>query len=175
MSVQNVDRHEIDSLITELASAPQTAISIERRIELCRECIAGVFAERHEWALQAVRVCHVQSSLDDCDRAWLEVNCAHCHSPHGSARTTGLDLRMMQTDPGKYGVFKSPVAAGKGTGGRRYDIVPGKPDESILMFRLETEEPGARMPNIARNLAHHESNDLIRSWIESMPVQEKQK
>ena len=82
---------------------------------------------------------------------------------------------MMQTDPGRYGVFKSPVAAGKGSGGRRYDIVPGKPDESILMFRIETEEPGARMPNLARNLAHAESNDLIRAWIESMPVQEMQK
>jgi hypothetical protein len=74
-----------------------------------------------------------------------------------------------QSDPARIGVFKSPVAVGKGSGGRRYDIVPGKPDESILMFRIESEEPGARMPNLARNLVHKESNSLIREWIHGMP------
>lgn len=108
-------------------------------------------------------------SLDARARAWLEVNCAHCHNPSGSARTSGLDLRTAQTDPGKFGIFKSPVATGKGSGGRRYDIVPGKPDDSILMYRLETIEPGARMPSLARSLRHDESNALIREWIESLP------
>ena len=108
-------------------------------------------------------------SLDTRARAWLEVNCAHCHNPNGSARTSGLDLRTVQNDAAKFGVFKSPVAAGKGSGGRKYDIVPGKPDESILMYRLETEEAGARMPSLARNLVHAESNALIREWIGSMP------
>ena len=108
-------------------------------------------------------------SLDQRARAWLEVNCAHCHNPKGSARTSGLDLRTVQAEPARFGVFKSPVAAGKGSGGRKYDIVPGKPDESILMYRLESEEPGARMPSLARNLIHAESNQLIREWISSMP------
>lgn len=89
--------------------------------------------------------------------------------PTGSARTSGLDLRTVQTDAAKFGVFKSPVAAGSGTGGRRYDIVPGKPDESILMDRLETLATGARMPSLARNMIHEESNRLIREWIRSMP------
>ena len=110
-------------------------------------------------------------SLDERARAWLEVNCAHCHNPKGSARTSGLDLRAAQTDAGKFGVLKSPVAAGKGSGGRRYDIIPGKPDESILMYRLETEEPGARMPTLARNLIHSESNQLIREWIAAMKTE----
>ena len=107
-------------------------------------------------------------SIDDRARAWMEVNCAHCHNPVGSARTSGLDLRFSQRDPGQYGVFKSPVAAGKGTGGRRYDIVPGKPDESILMYRLETDEAGARMPSLARSMVFHESNELIREWISNL-------
>jgi len=110
-------------------------------------------------------------SLDQRARAWLEVNCAHCHNPTGSARTSGLDLRTAQMDPAKFGVFKSPVAAGKGSGGRRYDIVPGKPDESILMYRLETEQPGARMPSLARNLIHEESNALIKEWIVSLTAE----
>lgn len=112
---------------------------------------------------------HSTGSLDERARAWLEVNCAHCHSPHSSARTSGLDLRVSQTDPVKFGVFKSPVATGNGSGGRRYDIIPGKPDESILVFRLESTDAGARMPNLARNLVHSESTALIREWIQSMP------
>ncbi|MEZ6121758.1 MAG: parallel beta-helix domain-containing protein [Planctomycetaceae bacterium] len=114
-------------------------------------------------------------SLDQRARAWLEVNCAHCHNPLGSARTSGLDLRTVQQEPARYGVFKSPVAAGKGSGGRTYDIVPGKPEESILMYRLETDEPGARMPSLARGMNHIESNALIREWIRSLPEEDAPK
>ena len=98
-------------------------------------------------------------------RAWLEVNCAHCHNPSGTARTTGLDLRADQTDPGKLGVFKNPVAAGHGSGGRKYDIVPGKPDESILAYRMESSDVSVMMPNVGRKLVHAESVALVRDWI----------
>ena len=103
-------------------------------------------------------------------RAWLDVNCAHCHQPAGSARTTGLDLRLLQTDPARYGVLKSPVAAGRGSGGRKYDITPGKPDESILLYRLESTRPGIRMPNLSRNLVPVEGVELVREWIKSLEL-----
>ncbi len=107
-------------------------------------------------------------TLDARARAWLDVNCAHCHNPKGPARNSGLHLNVDVTDRYQLGVFKTPVAAGKGTGGRSYGIVPGKPDESILLYRLETVEPGALMPEFGRNIAHPESIALIREWIESM-------
>lgn len=107
-------------------------------------------------------------SLEQRARAWLDVNCAHCHNPVGSARTSGLDLSLLQKDPARYGVWKSPVATGRGSGGRKFDIVPGKPDESILIYRIESNEPGVRMPNLARNLTHTESIELIREWIASI-------
>ncbi len=102
-------------------------------------------------------------------RGWLDVNCAHCHSPGGTARTSGLDLRWEQTDMAKLGVFKSPVAAGHGSGGRKYDIVPGKPDDSILLFRLESQDPAILMPNVGRRLVHTEAVSVIRDWIQSLP------
>ncbi len=107
-------------------------------------------------------------TVDQRARAWLDVNCAHCHSPEGPARTSGLDLRLAQDDPGKLGVWKSPVAAGHGSGGREYDIVPGKPDESILVFRLESTEPSITMPNVAKRLVPEEAATLIRQWIQQM-------
>lgn len=112
-------------------------------------------------------------TVTDRARAWLDVNCAHCHRPEGSARTTGLDLRMGQTDAARYGLLKAPVAAGRGTGGRKYDIVPGEPDESILVFRMESTEPGVRMPNLSRNLVPTHGVELVREWIRSMPKTEK--
>jgi hypothetical protein len=101
-------------------------------------------------------------------RAWLHVNCAHCHSPEGSARTSGLDLRLTQDNPAKLGVWKSPIAAGHGSGGRTFDIVPGKPDESILMFRLNSTAPSVTMPNVAKRLVPEEAVQLVREWIAQM-------
>lgn len=109
-------------------------------------------------------------TLDQRARAWLEVNCSHCHNPKGPARNSGLHLAADVTDMYHLGVFKTPVAAGKGTGGRSYGIVPGKPDESILLYRLETKDAGALMPEFGRSLVHEEAVSLIREWIESMPT-----
>ncbi|MEQ1825621.1 MAG: SO2930 family diheme c-type cytochrome, partial [Pirellula sp.] len=107
-------------------------------------------------------------ALDARARAWLEVNCAHCHHPEGPARNSGLHLSVSVTDPYQLGIFKTPVAAGKGTGGRMYSIVPGKPDESIMLYRLETTHPGSMMPEFGRSLVHEESVTLIREWIAGM-------
>ena len=116
----------------------------------------------------------VSGDLGQRARVWLDVNCAHCHNPAGTARTSGLDLRMEQNDPAKWGVMKSPVAAGKGSGGRKYDIVPGKPDESILLYRIESQDVGARMPNLARNRVFHPANNLVRQWIANLDLGEQE-
>lgn len=107
-------------------------------------------------------------SVDRRARGWLDVNCAHCHNPEGPASTSGLDLRFTQTDPVKLGLMKTPVAAGTGAGKLFFDIVPGKPDESILVYRLESLDPGVMMPEVPRRLVHEEGVALIREWIASM-------
>ncbi len=108
-------------------------------------------------------------TLDERARAWLDINCAHCHNPRGAARTSGLYLDLAQTEPVEFGVCKPPVAAGRGSGGRLFSIVPGRPDESIVMFRLESTEPDIKMPEIGRNLVDEEGTALIREWIAAMP------
>lgn len=108
-------------------------------------------------------------TLDERARAWLEINCAHCHNETGPARTSGLFLELTQTDPAMLGVCKPPVAAGRGSGGRAFGIVPGQPDASILMFRLESTEADIKMPELGRNLVDAEGVALIRAWITQMP------
>lgn len=112
-------------------------------------------------------------TLEQRARAWLDVNCAHCHNPTGPARQSGLDLRYTQDDLAKRGFMKVPVAAGRGSGGRLYDIVPGKPDESVLVYRLESVEPGIMMPELPRRLVDVEGVKLIREWISSLSSSSK--
>jgi uncharacterized repeat protein (TIGR03806 family) len=107
-------------------------------------------------------------SLDERARAWLEANCAHCHNPDGPARTSGLDLRACQKDRAKIGLWKTPVAAGRGSGGRSYGIVPGKPEDSILYFRITSTEAGVMMPELGRRLVDVEGVALVRDWLASL-------
>lgn len=106
-----------------------------------------------------------QEPLEGRARAWLEVNCAHCHRGDGPAKTSGLHLLASVTDRFKLGIGKPPVAAGKGSGGLLFGIVPGKPEESILQFRISSTHPGIMMPELGRKLVHEEGVELVREWI----------
>lgn len=107
-------------------------------------------------------------SIEARARAWLDINCAHCHNPKGPAATSGLFLNSEETHPTHLGVMKSPVAAGKGTGGFSFDIVPGKPEESILWYRIQSNEPGEMMPELGRTITHQEGVQLIKKWIKNL-------
>jgi uncharacterized repeat protein (TIGR03806 family) len=101
-------------------------------------------------------------------RAWLDINCAHCHQPLGPASTSGLFLRKNETDPLRLGINKTPVAAGRGSGDRMFSVVPGNPDASILVYRMESKDPGVMMPELGRSLIHKEGLALVRQWIREM-------
>lgn len=101
-------------------------------------------------------------------RAYLEVNCAHCHSPAGSASNTGLYLSDLEADPLRLGFCKTPVATGKASSDLLFDTVQGHPEMSILVHRMASEEPKIMMPEIGRTMSHKEGVDLIREWVGSM-------
>ncbi|MEN9961426.1 MAG: hypothetical protein RL045_1680 [Bacteroidota bacterium] len=109
------------------------------------------------------------ASLDDRVKAYLDINCAHCHNPTGPARSSGLYLTWDSKDRTAYGFFKAPVAAGRGSGNLSYDIVPGKPEQSILHYRMASRDPGVMMPELGRQLTHQKGVELVRSWIASLP------
>lgn len=106
--------------------------------------------------------------LDARARAYLDINCAHCHAPDGPAHTSGLYLGPEVTDPATLGVYKRPVAAGRGSGGLDFSIVPGDPEASILLYRMKSVDPGVMMPELGRTLVHEEGVALIRDWIASL-------
>lgn len=109
------------------------------------------------------------ASTDKRARAYLDVNCAHCHRPGGGASNSGLDLSWEQTDAFAIGVNKPPVAAGRGAGGLLVSIEPGEPDKSILVHRMNSNEPGIAMPELGRSTIDHKAVALMRDWIAEMP------
>ncbi len=109
------------------------------------------------------------AELDARARAYLDINCAHCHNRAGPADTSGLSLDAAERSSVALGVCKSPIAAGRGTGDRRFGIVPGYPEESILVYRMAAVDPQVMMPELGRTLAHAEGVELISAWIAAWP------
>jgi len=107
----------------------------------------------------------VAQPLDARARAYLDINCGHCHNAKGPANTTALDLTIFAADDRYLGICKPPVAAGRGTGDHFFDIVPGNPQDSILPYRMRSSEPGVMMPEQGRTTTHVEGVVLIEQWI----------
>lgn len=108
------------------------------------------------------------ATLEERTKAYLDVNCAHCHNAVGAADTSGLDLDLGNAVGRSYGVCKPPVAVGRGSGDRPFDIVPGEPGESILLYRMEHSDPAIAMPELGRTLVHAEGVQIVRQWIASL-------
>lgn len=104
----------------------------------------------------------------DAARGWLDANCAHCHKPGGAASNSGLYLGWDVTDPAALGVNKRPVAAGRGAGNLDFGIVPGHPEESILIHRMASLEGGVAMPELGRASVDTEGLATVRAWIAAM-------
>lgn len=105
-------------------------------------------------------------------KGYLDVNCAHCHRPEGNASNTGVHLefwRDYENHKSNHGVCKKPIAFGGGA--LEYDVVPGDAINSILHARMNSDQPGDRMPEIGRGLVHEEGVRLIEAWINSLPTE----
>ena len=111
-------------------------------------------------------------TLHERTMAYLDINCAHCHNHTGSANTSGLHLTATNPLDLNLGIYKATVSAGAGTGGFTYSIVPGNPEESIMIYRMSSSNPGAMMPEVGRSLVHTEGVALVSEWIKNMEVDE---
>lgn len=112
-----------------------------------------------------------EGKLDIAARDYLDINCAHCHNPHAvNGMTSQLFLTHDEPDPFHLGVCKRPGSAGPGTGGFKFDIVPGDPDTSVLYYRTHTTTAGEMMPLLGRSLLHTRGAELLHAWIAAMPA-----
>lgn len=100
-------------------------------------------------------------------RAYLDINCAHCHSEE-----THCDYRPMRfsftdtQDFSNIGVCVSPdTDLGVGLGNI---VEPGDPVNSVLYFRLNSIEESYRMPLLGRTLKDDKGVALINQWINQL-------
>ena len=109
------------------------------------------------------------ATLEERARAYLDVNCAHCHNAQGAADTSALNLNIEAEVNRQFGICKPPVAVGRGSGNRPYDIYPGRAEDSILLFRMEEADPAIAMPELGRASNHAEAIEVIGNWINGLP------
>ncbi len=124
--------------------------------------------DQSQWPQLASWESPADQSIEHRARAYLDVNCGSCHRPEGSGNTSGLFLHYHEQNDAALGIGKAPVAAGRGSGGLKYDVFPGHPEESILLHRMKSLDPGVMMPEMGRKLVHEEGVALIEEWIRSL-------
>jgi hypothetical protein len=116
------------------------------------------------------------ADLHDRARSYFDSNCSHCHAPDGEISDKGLFLDYQSMDPTDpdyftWGVCKVPTSGGNGvTCDQNLDVVPGDPDASFLLCRMESIAAGEMMAPLGRTTVHVNGVELIREWIEQLPV-----
>ena len=108
-------------------------------------------------------------------KAYLDINCGHCHSARGAAFQSGLSLDFeavgaIGTSPVRWGVCKKPLAYGGPGLPYRYDIEPGEADNSLLLYRMNRATTADAMPPVGRKLVHTGAIALITDWLNQIKL-----
>ncbi|MCP4784830.1 MAG: hypothetical protein GY903_02065 [Fuerstiella sp.] len=107
------------------------------------------------------------STTEDMSRAYLDVNCAFCHSPGGPGNSP-IDLRyhtpleqasLVGQAPRGSRISKTPATA---------IVSPGRPQDSELIRRIDWRGPG-QMPTLGTFVKDTKAVELISEWVQSLP------
>ncbi len=99
-------------------------------------------------------------------RAYLQVNCAHCHRMHAGGSVLSqmhYDLPLDKTNmvavrptQGTFGIHAAQV------------IAPGDPFRSVLWYRM-AKLGGGRMPHIGSTEVDRDGVELVYDWLRQLP------
>lgn len=109
---------------------------------------------------------NLSADVDGRARAYLQVNCAHCHRLHAGSSVLSkmqYDLSLDKTDmlgvrpmQGTFGIHAAQV------------IAPGDPFRSVLFYRM-SKLGGGRMPHIGSTEVDRAGVELMYEWISGLP------
>lgn len=112
-----------------------------------------------------------ETDLDSRARAYLDINCAHCHREAGAGGRAAFQLMTWLT-LAETGMVGAKPMVGM-TGNPDTQIVrPGRPDLSELVHRMNLDIPGVRMPLLGSKVIDTAGVQLIEDWIRSLPKEE---
>jgi uncharacterized repeat protein (TIGR03806 family) len=99
-------------------------------------------------------------------RAYLDSNCAHCHGPGGEGGTA-LDLRWT-TPLDLTRACDRAAELGDPWDGEGRLVAPGRPDRSILLSRIASDDPLWRMPPVGSARVDKAAVDLLATWTDDL-------
>jgi len=109
------------------------------------------------------------ADLNERARSYLHANCAHCHRKWGGGNA---EFQLLATQPlAESGTLNTKPGQGLFDLKDPRVIVPGEPDRSMVLFRMQKTGLG-RMPHIASTVIDEEAVKLVREWIKAMPATE---
>jgi hypothetical protein len=96
-------------------------------------------------------------------------NCAGCHNARGPLAFVGLDfdqpLADLRARRSRESVERRPSAFLVPGESESFRVVPGRPEQSAVWFRMHATDPATRMPPLGTKLVDTEALQLIRTWI----------
>lgn len=100
-------------------------------------------------------------------RAYLDMNCAHCHSEGGHCDYRPMRFAWHETkDPAALGICVP--AEEEVLPSLRYIVTAGDPEHSMLHHRMASTDEAVRMPLLGRSIVHEEGLALITAWIKTL-------
>jgi parallel beta-helix repeat protein len=157
----------------------ETGESSQAKNQIAQWSASALFANPPKDLMKIPRIAFegkTPEAIESRAKAYLDMNCSHCHSPQGKASNTALYLeygRPFQNQ--NFGYCKPPVAAGPGTGGNHYAIQPASAEKSILAFRLRSTHLAVRMPALGRSVPDQQGITWVEEWINQLPAQDCKK
>ena len=112
------------------------------------------------------------ASIEERARAYLQVNCAHCHQ-FGAGGTAQIDLRSNISLEGTKTIEVRPVQGTFEMAGAQI-VAPGDPYRSVLYYRMAKLGPG-RMPHIGSEIVDERGLRLIHDWIRQQPIRKDER
>jgi uncharacterized repeat protein (TIGR03806 family) len=104
------------------------------------------------------------ASLDARARSYLDANCSHCHGPQGLAAGTGVLFDYEHTTHGLLPLCRPTETVD----GKNHVIVPGQPNDSEFLARMESSDPFVRMPMGPTRIPDGLGIAVLSQWVAAM-------
>ncbi|MBK7383528.1 MAG: hypothetical protein IPI81_09350 [Flavobacteriales bacterium] len=111
----------------------------------------------------------VNVPLNDRVRAYVDMNCAHCHADGKHCDYRPMRFAWQETDnPINLGVCVEPEDPLPGHPELTYIVAPSNLARSMLLHRISSTDEAVRMPLLGRTVVHEEAVELFTEWINSL-------
>lgn len=124
-----------------------------------------------EWLTRAPRI-QAPSPTARAAAGYFYGNCAHCHNARTASATLDLNLDPSITSEAYLAMLDSVLRHASHyhlPGAERSQrVVPGKPSESALWFRVQSRFPAAQMPPLGTKLVDRDAVGLIDRFIHQL-------